>query len=121
MPAKQKFNYTFRVKDKKGDIRKITIYLMKEYTGAKNKQIGELMGCVSYSAVAKTYQRFKNKIEMDRGLRRRIDEIEAKLSFVNGLTPIPITQIRSLGGNTAQGITFVWNSFIPEIILSPLL
>lgn len=72
------------LKDKRGDIRKMAIYLMKEHTGAKNSQIGELMGNVSYSAVAKTYQRLRKKIEKDTGLRRRINKIEAKLSFVNG-------------------------------------
>lgn len=72
------------LKDKRADIRKIAIYLMKEHTGAKNKQIGELMGNISYSAVVKTYQRFRKKIEKDKGLRRRIDKIEAKLSSVKG-------------------------------------
>jgi len=72
------------LKDRRDAIRKVAIYLMKEYSGAKNKQIGELMGNISYSAVAKTYQRFKKKIEKDTGLRKRINKIEAYLSFVKG-------------------------------------
>ncbi len=72
------------LKDKRGDIRKIAIYLMKAHTCAKNRQIGELMGNASYSAVAKTYQRFKRKMEKDAKPRKRINKIEAKLSFVKG-------------------------------------
>ena len=63
------------VSDKKGDIRNIAIYLMKAHTGSKNSQIGELMGNVSYSAVAKTYQRFRKKMEKDKGLRKQIDKL----------------------------------------------
>ena len=72
------------MKDKRGDISKIAIYLMKEYTSAKNSRIGELMGNVSYSAIAKTHQSFKRKMEKDAGLRKRINKIELKLSFVKG-------------------------------------
>jgi len=80
-----KISKEYVMKDKRDDIRKIAIYLMKAHTGAKNKQMGELMGKVSYSAVAKIYQRFKKKIKKDTGLNKKINKIEAKLSFVNRL------------------------------------
>lgn len=72
------------VSDKRDDIRNVAICLMKADTGAKNSQIGELMGRISFSAVAKTYQRFKKKVEKDGGLRRSINKLEVNLPFIKG-------------------------------------
>jgi len=71
-------------------MRKITIYMIKKHTGTTNKNSGENFGGISYSAVAKTYQRFLNQ------LRRKISEIENEMSYVNGLTPYPSTPRRCL-------------------------
>jgi len=51
-----------------GEMRKIVIYMIKKYTGTTNKHIGELFGGISYSAVAKTYQRFLNQLREDKSL-----------------------------------------------------
>ncbi len=72
------------LKNESGETRKATIYLIKKHTGATNRQIGELFGGISYSAVAKVYQRFSRQMEEDRRLKRKIDRIDRKMSHVKG-------------------------------------
>jgi len=60
--------------------RNIAIYLMKKFTGMTNRQIGELFGDLSYSAVAKAHQRLSTKLKKDRSLRKRFQEITSNLS-----------------------------------------
>jgi chromosomal replication initiation ATPase DnaA len=60
--------------------RNIAIYLMKKLTGMTNRQIGELFGDLSYSAVAKAYQRFSVNLRKDKKLRKKVETIKAKLS-----------------------------------------
>ena len=67
-----------------GEMRKIAIYMIKKHTGTTNKHIGELFGGISYSAVAKTYQRFINHLREDKSLRRKVSEIENEMSYVKG-------------------------------------
>jgi putative transposase len=55
--------------------RDIAIYLLKKHTGLTNRQVGELLGNISYSAVAKVYQRFSEKLEKDKALEKKIGEI----------------------------------------------
>jgi len=55
---------------KGGENRKIAIYLMKKLTGMSNKQIGHLFGGLSYSAVAKVYQRFSAEAKTNKPLRK---------------------------------------------------
>ena len=57
---------------------------MKTRTVATNRQIGEVFGGISYSAVAKIYQRFRKEMEGNRKLWERISIIEKGLSFVKG-------------------------------------
>lgn len=64
--------------------KKTAIYLMKKRTGATNQEIGELFGSISYSAIAKTYQRFSEQIKEDERLREMVERVEEKLSFVKG-------------------------------------
>lgn len=65
-----------------GDRRKIVIYMIKKHTGATNRQIGEYFGGLSYSAVAKIYDRFKRRLKEDRRLRRGVDKIARDMSNV---------------------------------------
>jgi REP element-mobilizing transposase RayT len=66
------------------EYRNMGIYLMKKLTGMTNRQIGELFEGLSYSAVAKAYQRFSVNMRRERALRKKIEGIEANLSSVKG-------------------------------------
>ena len=66
----------------RGLVRKVGIYLLKRHTGMTNRQIGELFGDLSYSAVAKTSARFSGQLSTDRSLRRTVKQITAKMSHV---------------------------------------
>ncbi len=68
----------------KGEYRNIAIYLIKKYTGLTNRQIGQLFGYISYSAVGKAYQRFSTKLAKDKLLRKMVEEIMTKMSHVKG-------------------------------------
>ncbi|MDO9530020.1 MAG: transposase [Syntrophales bacterium] len=63
-----------------GEYRNMAIYLMKKLTGMTNKQIGHLFGGLSYSAVAKVYQRFSAKAARDKLLKKSVRGIRANLS-----------------------------------------
>ncbi len=67
-----------------GELRKISIYMIKKHTGMINRQIGELFGGISYSAVSKTYQRFLKQLKKDKSLKEKIGDIESLISYVNG-------------------------------------
>jgi len=71
------------LEDKKG-FRKIAVYFGKKYTGLTNREMGNLLGGISYSAVTRVYQRFGEKISKDRNLRKQIEDIENILSNVKG-------------------------------------
>jgi len=60
--------------------RDMAIYLLKRQTAATNRKIGEILGGLSYSAVAKAYQRFGKKLLEDNELSREAD----RLSRVKG-------------------------------------
>jgi putative transposase len=62
--------------------RDVAIYLMKRYGGYTNRQLGGLMGDISYSAVAKAYQRFSLRLAGDRSLQKTTKEIMARMSNV---------------------------------------
>ena len=55
--------------------RDIAIYLLKSHTSLTNRQLGEKLGNISYSAVAKVYWRFSEKLKKDRALKKKIREI----------------------------------------------
>ena len=71
-------------KGKNREAKKIAVYLMKKRTSATNEKIGELFGGLSYSAVAKVYQRLSGHIREDNALKKAVEKIEDKLSFVKG-------------------------------------
>jgi len=60
--------------------RDIAIYLIKKFTGLPNRQIGELFDDLSYSAVAKAYQRFSVRLNEDTSLRKVIERCSRVLS-----------------------------------------
>ena len=68
----------------KGEPRDTVIYLIKKYTGLTNRQIGEIFGGLSYSAVAKVNQRFAEKLKKDKQLRRKVKNIIDNMSYVKG-------------------------------------
>ena len=72
------------VKKGKGVYRSIAIHLLKKWTSITNKQIGDLLGGLSYSAVSKVNQRFSAKLSTDRRLRRTVNDITDSLSHVKG-------------------------------------
>lgn len=61
---------------------KISIYLIRKHTGTTNKQIGDLLGGISYSAVAKVYQRFMKNMDGSRKIRGKVAGIEKEMSYV---------------------------------------
>jgi putative transposase len=65
-----------------GDWKKVAIYMIKKHTGVTNRQIGEYFQGLSYSAVAKIYQRFTGKLQGDSRLRRMVERIERQMSYV---------------------------------------
>jgi len=62
--------------------RKMAIYLLKGGTGLTNRQIGQMFGDISYSAVSKAYQRFSAELRKDRRLRKDVEGVMAVLSQV---------------------------------------
>jgi hypothetical protein len=72
------------LKDGKGEPRKMAIYLLKTHTDMNNRQIGELFGGLSYSAVAKVVERFSAKVNRDRKLRNRLATFSKIMSNVKG-------------------------------------
>jgi hypothetical protein len=61
-------------------LRNLAVYLIKRQTAATNREVGEMFGGLSYSAIAKICQRFERKLEGDRELSREV----ARLSRVKG-------------------------------------
>lgn len=55
--------------------RNIGIYLIKKYTGMTNRQLGELFGGISYSAVAKAHHRFEACLKKDNKLKKTVSSI----------------------------------------------
>lgn len=65
--------------NEKGEQRNIALYLVKKYTSLSNKEIGKLFGNISYSAVAKVYKRFRQKIICDPELAKKVKAISEYL------------------------------------------
>jgi len=61
-------------------LRDMVVYLIKHQTATPNREIGEMFGGLSYSAIAKICQRFKGKLEGDQALSREV----VRLSRVKG-------------------------------------
>ncbi len=70
------------LKKKDTIVRKIAIYLIKENTGATNKEIGKVFGRIHPTTISKIYERFRKELKKSRTLRREISKIEKKFSHV---------------------------------------
>ena len=55
---------------------------MKKWTSISNRQIGDLFGGLSFTAVSKANQRFVIRMKKDRKLRRSVDDILSNMSQV---------------------------------------
>ena len=56
-----------------------------------NRQIGVMFGGLSYSAVSKANERFSSEAKKSRTLKRTLNKISDKMSYVNGLTPLSLS------------------------------
>jgi hypothetical protein len=65
------------------DNRNVVIYLMKVQTGMTNRDIGNLVGAMSYSA-AKAYGRCSTRPSEDKTLRKKVGQVDALLSTFKG-------------------------------------
>lgn len=68
----------------RNDLRKLNIYLMKKYTAASNRDIGEALGQMRVSAVSKAYQRMGSDVEKNLSLKQEIELLVEKMSRVEG-------------------------------------
>ena len=66
-----------------GDYRNIAIHLMKKRTSVTNKQIGDIFGGLSFTAVSKANQRFMMRMKKDGKLGKRVDDLLRNMSHVN--------------------------------------
>jgi hypothetical protein len=57
---------------------------MKKWTSITNKQVEDLFGGLSITAVSKANQRFMMRIKKDRKLRRRLGDVLRNMSHVKG-------------------------------------
>ena len=62
------------------EYRNICIYIMKKYTGMTNGQIGQIFNGLTFSAVAKVYQRMSKTVEENRTMRKKVGKITSTLS-----------------------------------------
>jgi putative transposase len=62
------------------EYRNICIYIMKKYTGMTNGQIGQIFNGLTFSAVAKVYQRISKAVEENRTMRKKVGKIISTLS-----------------------------------------
>jgi hypothetical protein len=67
-----------------GEAKKICTYLMKKHTVATTREIGVLLGNMSYAATSKMYQRFAKDLPEDEQLKREVEGLRKKLSGVEG-------------------------------------
>lgn len=66
------------------DVRKICLYLLKRHTSAANREIGEMLGGMGATAVAKAYQRFTDDLATDPRLKKGLNELQLVMSCVKG-------------------------------------
>ena len=71
----------------RGDLRNATIYFIKKSTEMTNRQIWELFGHLSYSAISQVRRRLSQKVSKDKSLRKELEKLNKTMSRVNGLTP----------------------------------
>ncbi len=62
---------------KNNKARKIAMYLMYQYSGIGNNEIGELFGGIHYSAVSKVVARLKQEMRYDKDMAYRVEKIKS--------------------------------------------
>ena len=67
-----------------------------------NRQIGKLCDGLSYSAVAKAYQRFLHQSEKERSLREEIERIGGHLSQVKTPLPHGLARLKQKGSHSCS-------------------
>ena len=72
------------MRKKRKEFRDISIYLMKKFTSLSNSEIGHFFGDLTYSAVAKVYQRLEKKMINNQITQHEIEKIMKKLSTFKG-------------------------------------
>jgi chromosomal replication initiation ATPase DnaA len=72
------------VRNKQSEARRIGIHLLKAYTGASNREIGELFGGLSYSAVAKVNKNVERRLTMDEELADLVEGLAKANSLFKG-------------------------------------
>ncbi len=68
----------------KGERRGLLVHLLKRKTAMTNREIGELVGGLTYSAVSKVEARFLEKSSKDKALGKAVKELLGKMSNVKG-------------------------------------
>ena len=64
---------------KKNEAKNMTIYLLRQLTGASHSEIAKLMGGVKASTVAKTVQRFNHKVRSDKYLAKLYEALSQNI------------------------------------------
>ena len=59
--------------------RNAAIYLLRQLTGSKLREIGTEFGISSYSTVSTIIERTRNEVPKNRRLRKRIEQLRPKL------------------------------------------
>ncbi len=67
------------IKEKRGIVRQIAMYLLYRLGGLKGQEIGNMFD-IDYSTVSVSRKRLRNRIQKDHDLKRLLSRIEAKLS-----------------------------------------
>jgi chromosomal replication initiation ATPase DnaA len=65
----------------RSESRKICIYLIKKHTCATNREIAELFGTLTYSAVAKISGSVSKQLAVNEQLQEQIKKLEIRYSF----------------------------------------
>ncbi len=69
------------IRSRRSQFRKACIYLIKKHTCATNREIAELFGTLSNSAVAKISQSISERLVSDSELRERVKSFQVKYSL----------------------------------------
>ena len=61
------------------EVRNLAIYLLKRHIGLTNRQIGDMFGGISFSAVAQSVKLFSLRLVEDRKLAKKVEAITFNL------------------------------------------
>jgi REP element-mobilizing transposase RayT len=68
----------------KGLPRNVAIYLIKKYTDMTNREIGNMFGGLTFTAVTKVKERLQKRLTRDKALKNTLNKIETGLSDAAG-------------------------------------